>query len=105
MTTELTVSPSVLDDLAILPSFVTAGQTCTGFVGLSGTAPPGGAIVRLSSRNTKIATAPAGVVIPARESSANFVISTPTGHTNGVSVISATYRGTIQETITVSPQP
>jgi hypothetical protein len=105
-TATLTVYPAVLYGLLIQPSSVGGGLPARlNAVSLAGNAPPGGAIVSLSSSNPSIASVPATVTIPADASlSPNFTINTA-----GVSVatqvtITASYSGlTKTATLTVTP--
>ncbi len=90
----LTVVPTSLQALTLLPSSIGAGNTATGQVTLSNPAPAGGIFVSLRSLNTNMATVPATVTVPGGATSATFPITTlPIEFTSGVT-ISATYEET-----------
>lgn len=87
----LTVQPTSLQSLTLLPSNIGAGNTATGEVRLSNPAPAGGIFVSLRSHNTNMATVPATVTVPGGAISATFPITTlPIELTSGTT-ISATY--------------
>src|SRR5467141_3029272 len=77
-TASITVAPApppavTLSSLTLRPTSVIAGtQSSTGTVTLSGPAPPGGALVTLSSSNTAAARVPASVTVAAGAASATF---------------------------------
>lgn len=58
------------------PASVTAGQTSTATVTLSGPAPAGGAVVTLQSGDPAVGTVPASVTVPAGATSATFPVTT-----------------------------
>lgn len=70
--------PSDVDirDLFISPVCVTGGNPSTGRVTLKSPAPPGGAVVRLSTGHPQAARVPASVTIPAGAMSVTFPITT-----------------------------
>ena len=87
----LTVVPTSLQSLTLLPSSIGAGNTATGEVRLSNPAPAGGIFVSLSSNNTNMATVPATVTISGGAVTATFPITTlPIELTSGTT-INATY--------------
>ena len=87
----LTVGPTSLQSLTLLPSSIGAGNTATGEVRLSNPAPTGGVFVSLRSGNLNMATVPATVTVPGGAISATFPITTlPIELTSGTT-ISATY--------------
>lgn len=82
VTTTLTVHPvggptggPSISTLALSPSSVVGGGTSTGTVTLTAPAPSGGAVVSLSSGNAAAATVPAGVSVPAGQSTASFTVT------------------------------
>jgi uncharacterized delta-60 repeat protein len=87
----------VLLNLTLNPTRVTAPANSTGTVILSGAAPAGGVSVTLRSSDTRKATVPATVTVPAGATSATFVITTLTGDLGGGDnqvTISAIFGGT-----------
>jgi hypothetical protein len=98
-TTTLTVTVASLSTLTLNPTTVTHGSPSTGTVTLNGFAPPGGAVVTLSSSNIALARVPASVTIPAGSRSASFTVTTLLA---GSPRISGTYRGTTRNaTLTI----
>ncbi len=82
------------------------GHPVTGTVMLDGAAPPGGAMVALSSSDPAVASAPAYSTIAAGSFSADFAISTSLVTISTTLSISATYRDVTQViTLTVTPIP
>lgn len=67
---------TVLSSLTLSPTSVKGGDSSTGTARLSAPAPPGGAVVTLSSGNTAVATVPSNVTIPAGSTSATFRVRT-----------------------------
>jgi len=96
-----------LSALALNPTSVTGGtQSSTGTVTLSGAAPPGGAVVSLSSNNTGAARVPASITVAAGATSASFTVSTSAVSTNTTVTIAAAYAGTTRTAaLTVRLQP
>jgi hypothetical protein len=92
-----------LSSLVLNPSSITGGQSATGTVTLTATAPSGGVVVTLSSANLA-ASVPSSITIPANSSSASFAISTTTVTTTTAGNITATYSGASKSaTLTVNP--
>lgn len=92
-----------LSSLVLNPSSITGGQSATGTVTLTATAPSGGVVVTLSSANPA-ASVPSSITIPANSSSASFTISTTTVTTTTAGNITATYSGASKSaTLTVNP--
>lgn len=98
--------PAALSALNLVPSTVTGGSgTSTGTVALTAEAPPGGALIDITS-NSSAATVPATVTVPAGTSSATFTITTNAVPTPTSVTIAATYgAGTSTATLTVTPPP
>jgi hypothetical protein len=67
---------SPLYAIGVNPMDVIGGGTVRGTVGLSTPAPPGGAVVALSSSDTSVAQVPASVAIAPGNSTASFTITT-----------------------------
>ena len=86
-----TAQPS-LSSVVLNPSSITGGQSATGTVTLTATAPSGGVAVTLSSANSA-ASVPSSVVIPATSLSANFIVTTTAVTATTVGNIAATYAG------------
>src|SRR5262249_24583054 len=84
----LTVTPAAISTVTS-PASVVGGNNVTGTVTLTGAAPPGGAVVTLSSSNTSAATVPASVTVAANTTSATLtatargVASAPAGPRTG----------------------
>ncbi|MEY2400307.1 MAG: hypothetical protein QOJ08_418, partial [Ilumatobacteraceae bacterium] len=79
MTNRITLElmpPGALSALSLNPSTVSGGNPSTGTVTLVSPAPAGGVTVALSSHDTRWATVPATVTVPAGASSADFVVNT-----------------------------
>jgi hypothetical protein len=73
----LTIQPlPVLNSVTVNPSSVVGSSTTvvTGTITVSGPAPAGGLVVKLSSSNTAAATVPASVTIAAGNTSATFAV-------------------------------
>lgn len=86
-----------LISLTISPTTVTAPNPATGTVTLSGPAPAGGLTITLRSDETRKATVPQTVTVPAGQTSATFTITTLTGRLGGGQnpvTITATLAGT-----------
>jgi len=97
----LAVNAPVPVSLKLNPSSVTGGNASTAIVTLNGPAPAGGAMVKLASGNTAIATVPSTVTVVAGATTAILTVSTSSvGRTRTVS-ISATYNG-IQKSTTLT---
>ena len=71
------------------PNPVVGGNPSTGTVTLSGPAPQGGALLRLSSGFPSLASVPPNVTVPAGQTSANFSITTTGPAQNSGAFISA----------------
>jgi len=102
-TATLTVTPAPapkLSSLTLNPSTLRGGAASTGTVTLTGPAPAGGVVVKLTSSKTSVATAPASVTVAVGQSSATFTVSTKAVSANTSVVISASSNGT---TKTVTP--
>lgn len=102
----ITVLPagSVLTNLTLNPTTVTGGNSSTGTVTLSSGAPPGGAVVNLSSSDVMVATVPATVTVLAGATTANFTVHTSAVTTSTNVTISASYEGVTKEAaLTVHP--
>jgi len=91
-----------LISLTITPTTVTAPTPATGTVTLSGAAPAGGLTITLRSDETRKATVPQTVTVPAGQTSATFTITTITGRLGGGQnpvTITATLAGTGQTAV------
>jgi hypothetical protein len=77
---------------------VPGGTPATGTVNLSGPAPAGGLAVTLSSGNTSLATVPAGVTVPAGQTSVSFTANTSSVTQTTAVLISASAAGTTVST-------
>lgn len=74
---------SVLTNLTVNPTTVTAPASSIGTVTLNGPAPAGGVVVTLRSSDTGKARVPSSVTVPEGKDSATFVITTLTGRLGG----------------------
>jgi len=81
-----------VQSLTLSPTSVASGGSVQGTVVLSQPAPPGGAIVALSSNST-LATVPATVTVPEAAYSANFTITTGSVSSTQTATITAMYGG------------
>ncbi len=99
--------PASLSDLSFNPNPAIGTFGSTGTVTLGGPAPAGGKVVSLTSSDTRWATVPASVTVPAGATSANFAVGTASDPTQGqFSIIRATADGlTRQTTLNVNPPP
>ncbi len=103
-TAALTVQVAGLTSVYIDPATVVGGQNSAGTVVLSSPAGPSGTAVALSSSDSKTATVPASVTIPAGRTSATFTINTASPGATQAVTISATINGdTATGTLTVNP--
>ncbi|MBW8906735.1 MAG: hypothetical protein JF611_13910 [Betaproteobacteria bacterium] len=92
---QLLVNPPpaiALSTLSFVPASVTAGTASTGTVSLTAGAPPGGAVVSLSSSNPAIASVPGSAIVAPGGTSVNFTVST-LSCTSGSVTLSASYDG------------
>jgi uncharacterized protein (TIGR03437 family) len=83
---------SQIQSLTLSSSSVAGGGSVVGTVVLSAPAPPGGAIVALSSNSVSIAV-PASVTVPEAATSATFTIATNMVTSNQTATITASYGG------------
>ena len=98
-----TGGPSI-STLSLSPSSVTGGATSTGTVTLTAPAPSGGAAVTLSSSSTAAATVPAGVSVPAGQTSASFPVTSKAVTTSTDVQITGVYGGIARGAVlTVTP--
>ena len=104
-TQTFTVSPASLESLLGVPLRQNGGVASGGIVMLHGQAPPGGAVVSLTSSNPAIRP-PATVTVPAGVESTFFSMPTSLVSTDTPVVITATWNGvSVQATTTLTPQP
>jgi hypothetical protein len=97
----LTVQPPALSSLSMSPSTINGGQQTSAFVMLNGQAPPGGAVVSLSS-NSAAAMPPSTATVPAGSFSA--VVPVPTASVTGTTAatITGAWNGvTLQAPLTI----
>jgi len=103
-TGQFTVLPPSLASLS-MPSSFSGGALSGGNVMLNGQAPPGGALVTLSS-NSPAATPPASVLVPAGSFSAPFTMPTASVSVSTPVTITASWNGTsVQAQMTLTPLP
>jgi len=103
-TATLTVTPAPapkLSSVTLNPSTLRGGASSTGTVALTGPAPAGGVVVKLTSSKTSVATVPASITIAAGKSSATFTVPTKTVSANTSVVVSASSNG-VTKTATLS---
>jgi hypothetical protein len=103
----LTVNPpAALTAVSVSPSAIFSGQSGTGTVNLTASAPAGGALVTLSSSNTSAASVPASVTVPQSSTSTTFTVVTGSVTTSTPVTLTAMYSGvTTTFGFTVNPQP
>ena len=96
---------AVLAAVSASPNAVVGGSPSTGSVSLTAVAPPGGALVVLSSASSAVSV-PANVTVSAGAGSAPFGITTSAVATQTLATLSASYNGvTKTTTFTVNPAP
>jgi len=103
-TAVLTLVPEGLFSVTVNPTTVDGGVSSTGTVTLTGIAPKGGTVVRLSSSDSAAASVPGSVTVPAGSLSANFTVKTLGVATKTMETITGKV-GTTSETafLTVNP--
>ncbi len=90
---------------SVKPSKVVQGIPSVGTVTLDGPAPPGGAVVTLTSLNSAVASVPDTITIPQGATSAQFLVSTLAVTIPTTVTIQGFYNGTsISPTLTVKPR-
>ena len=100
-----TATAAQLTAVAASPNPVVGGQSSTGTVSLSATAPAGGATIALASASPAFSV-PVSVTVAQGASSASFPITTPVSTTAATGTLSASYAGVIRTTaFTVDPTP
>ena len=77
-TAALTVTPPKLSSFSISPGATSQGQTVTGYLTLTDSAPAGGTVIAIGCTTAQAARFPTTVTIPAGQSSATFGIATST---------------------------
>jgi IPT/TIG domain len=82
-----------LKSLAVVPSQVRGGAFATGTVTLTGAAPTGGAVVKLTSSRPTVASVPPSVTVRAGTTSATFRVTTSRVFMNTTATISGAYAG------------
>ncbi|MDR3687786.1 MAG: PQQ-binding-like beta-propeller repeat protein [Fimbriimonas sp.] len=99
--TSLGLVPVKVSSLSLNPASVEGGVSSTGTLTLDNPAPAGGITASLWT-NSRAATAPASITIPAGSTTGTFsVTTTPVSSTIGV-VIQATYGGSVSATLTIT---
>lgn len=102
---QLTVQPTALKSLTITPATINGGAQAGAVVRLTGQAPPGGAIVGLSS-NSPAVSPPTSVFVNPGGFSASFPLQTNRVTTNTTATVTATWNGvSTPAQVTVTPQP
>jgi hypothetical protein len=98
------VLPTSLKSLSIGPTSMTGGVPASGVVMLNGQAPPGGAVVTLSSDNPAVSP-PSQVTVTPGSTSVSFDIPTSAVTTNTSATVTASWNGvSTQSQITLTPQ-
>ncbi len=97
---------AALSAIALSPTSVVGGSTAQGTVTLTSAAPPGGALVTLSSSNLSTATVPASTIVAAGATSASFSVNTVSVAIPTLATITAAFGGaTRNATLTATPPP
>ncbi len=91
----ITVNPPTLSSLVVNPSSVKGGASLQGTITLSGPAPVGGAVIKVSANSSK-AVPPAAITIPVGKVSATFTIKTAKVASSTAVTLTATFRGANQ---------
>ncbi len=109
-TATVTVTPAdapasvTLQTLTLNQQSVVGGTSVQGTVVLSANAPPGGALIALSSGNPGVASGPPNVTVASGAMFANFAVTTTAVTTSTPVSIGATYNGSARSTsLTVTP--
>ncbi|UUZ64432.1 FG-GAP-like repeat-containing protein [Polaromonas sp. P1-6] len=103
-TPQAPASAPALSAIALSPTSVVGGNTSQGTATLTSAAPPGGAVVALSSSNTSTATVPASVTVAAGATSASFTVNTVSVTASTPVTIGGTFGGAARSaTLTVVP--
>jgi hypothetical protein len=101
---QFNVLPAALKSLSISPSTITGGVRPGGIVMLNGQAPPGGAVVSLSS-NSPAVSPPSTVTVAPGDFSVSFPIATSAVTTNTTATVTAAWNGlSTQAQVTLTPQ-
>jgi len=91
-------------NMTLNPTTVVGGNPSTGTVTLNGPAPPGGALVTLTSNNTAVASVQASVTVLAGATSANFAVTTFAVAAAAFPIITASHGSvSFQRQLTVNP--
>lgn len=101
----LTVNPVTvtLSSFSLSPASVAGGNSSTGTVTLSGSAPAGGIVVSLSTNNSAVQV-PASVTVAANTTTSNFVVTTGNVSSTTTAAVSGSYNSTTRiATLTVTP--
>lgn len=100
----VTQAATQLGTLSLSPSSVAGGQSSVGTVTLDAPAPPGGAVVALSSSNAAVGSVPASVTVAAGATTQTFSVTTDAVAAATAVNISGTYAGvTRAAALTVAP--
>jgi hypothetical protein len=104
MSVQITVQPPSLNNLSLSPSSITGGASAGGIVMLNGIAPPGGAVVSLTSSSPAVQP-PASVTVAAGSPSVSFNVPTSAVSATTTATVTATWNGgSVQAQITLTPQ-
>jgi hypothetical protein len=87
-----------LASVAVRPGAVMGGTPSTGTILLSGPAPPGGAMVTLTSANPAAAVVPGSVIVPEGATKATFPVTSSAVTQDQSMLLFATYAGVTQTT-------
>ena len=99
----LTVTPAALIELSFMPSRVRGPATTTMTITLSAQAPPGGAVVSMTTSDPTLANIPPTVTIPAGATFRSVTITTRRVSRTLATLVSATYGGNTRfATLTVT---
>src|SRR5262249_25925535 len=101
---QFNVLPPSLKSLSISPSTISGGAQPGAIVMLNGQAPPGGALVSLSSNSPKVSP-PATVTVAPGDFSVSFPLATSSVAANTLVTVTATWKGaSAQAQVTLTPQ-
>jgi hypothetical protein len=100
-----TVAAPVLNSVSVSPSTVTSTNAATITVALTAPAPTGGAVVTLSSNNTLGFNPPAGITIPAGQTTGTATVSAGTVSASTTITVTGNYGGVQTGSVTVLPLP
>ena len=103
-TATITVEPPALQQFVVDPGILPGGEPPTAIIMLTGNAPPGGAVISLSTSSPKVQVPPT-VTVPAGSPSTYVNVTTSEVTTNTPATVTATFNGaSVSTQLTLTPQ-